>query len=85
MVDEIKYRRLRMIKDMMANPLFNEAMNNIMVQMAAEVFVTNPEEADKRENLYYEQRALGRIIGRMQAMANEATHVEGQAQPKGAA
>jgi len=73
MIDELRYKRLKLIKDLMKNPAFNEVFHMILQQIAAEMFTTNPEETVKRENLYNEQRAVGRVLGMLQALANEAT------------
>lgn len=76
MVDELRYRRLRMIKDLIANPLFASAINEVRMSIAQDLISTKSNNRELREDLYMESVALSRILGKLTALANEATHAE---------
>lgn len=86
MIDELRYRRLRMIKDLMSNPLFGSAMAEVRQSIAQELLATKTMDCEAREDLYMESIALDRIIGRLTSLANECTYAEGKVdKPQGAA
>jgi hypothetical protein len=73
MADDIRYRHCKQIREMLANPMMNEAMATIHVDLMNELLSTDPADKQKREDVFFESKALSRIVGRLQSMANEAT------------
>lgn len=54
----------------------NETMATVNVDLINELLATPSEDKQKREDIYFESKALFRVIGRLQSFANEATMEE---------
>lgn len=78
MTDDIRFRKCKQIREMLSNPMMNEALASVHVDLINELLMTNPEDRQKREDLFLESKALSRMIGKLQSFANEATVEEGK-------
>ena len=78
MMDEIRYKRCRILRDLLASPMMNEAMATTHVDIINELLMTEPTDLENREALYYESKSFTRLTGRLQSLANEATMYEDQ-------
>jgi hypothetical protein len=79
-MDELRFKRCKILRDLLANPMMNEAMANVHVDIINELLMTEPSLREEREALYNESKAFQRLTGRLQALANEATVEESKAQ-----
>jgi hypothetical protein len=70
-MDDLRYRRAKLLKDLMASPVFTEACHAVMQDIAVEMMASKPAEKELREALYYENEAFARLVGRLTAIANE--------------
>jgi len=73
MIDELRYKRLKLIKDLTRNPLFKDIEAEIRMNIASEFLSTAGGEGLIRDQLYAEGKAFDRLLGRLQALANEVT------------
>ena len=80
MIDEVRFKRCKILRDLLANPLMNEAMANVHMDIINELLMTDPVDKEDREALYNESKAFTRLTGRLQSLANEAIVEEAQAQ-----
>ena len=76
MMDEIRYKRCRILRDLLASPMMNEAMATTHVDIINALLRTEPIDHEAREALYYESKAFTRLTGNLQSIANEATMYE---------
>jgi hypothetical protein len=72
-VDDLFYRRCKAIKDMLDGPLFRAAVEEVHDDIRSEITNSTPDQKDLRESLYYEAKALERILGRLQVYAGNYT------------
>lgn len=75
-VDDLKFRRMTLIRDLVDNPLFAEIMSETRTQIALDMLKT-PNETD-RANLYHEARALERVQRNLTTIANAVRKTEGR-------
>jgi len=75
-MDDKRYNRCLAIREMMKNPLWEEAVMQVNNDIQREAMATKPEEKRLREDLYSEHVALGRLLGRLYELGNEATVIE---------
>jgi hypothetical protein len=75
-MDELRYKRAKIIKDLMASPLFAEVIKAVTLDIAVQLLAESS--AEQRTELYYESKALTRVVGRLQTIANEVTMIEHQ-------
>ena len=83
-MDELTYKRMKLIKDIVRNPLFDEAMKVVRADILDEIGRSDYSETVSREFLYLEVQALARIVGRFKTIANDVVHTEARAQAVGA-
>lgn len=76
MMDEREYQKRVMVRDMLGNELFSAILNEVSKSVMIDILMTKPDEASRREELYCENQALTRLVGRFQSFANEASMVE---------
>lgn len=74
MMDELRMRRLRALKETMAHPFFAEAIKDLRHELATEIADTL--DHDKADALRAERIALSRIEGRLTAYLNEIQFAE---------
>jgi hypothetical protein len=75
-MDDITYRKAKALKDILTSSLFPEIMHQVVESISMEIYNSASQEKDKREALYGEFRALNRLVGRLQALANDVTATE---------
>ncbi len=73
-MDELKFRRMSLIRDIVDNPLFNEIMAETKATLAQKMLST--EDEAKRNELYHEGKALDRVRKSLTAIANAVRAVE---------
>ena len=83
-MDELTYKRMKLIKDIVRNPLFDDAVKAVRADVLSALADTGLEAAEEREYYYLEILALSRIVGKLRTIANDVVHAEDQAQ-RGAA
>jgi hypothetical protein len=67
-MNEAELANLKLIRDIVDNPLFNTLVNNMKRDIADTMLVTEKEEA--RDRLYSEAKAIDRLAGELVAAAN---------------
>ena len=69
MSEELLWRRKEVIRRMLDDPLFNDAISHMRALIAMDMVTeTN---RDKRDDYYYEVKALDRIVSRLTTYAND--------------
>jgi hypothetical protein len=74
-MDDVKFRKLEILKRLIDHPLFNEAIGDVKQQIFNELLATLPAEDEKRTKLYYEKMGFDRFVGRLNAMAGEVVFI----------
>lgn len=68
-MDDIELANLKLIRDIVDNPLFNDMVSNMKRAIADKMLETEKEEA--RDRLYSEAKALDRLVGELTSLANK--------------
>jgi hypothetical protein len=79
-MDDLRYRKCKLLKDLLSNPLMNEAMAEAHLDIINRILASDPIDKEGREALYNESRAFTRITGRLTSLANEAIMEEDKVQ-----
>jgi len=74
--DDLRYRRCKLMRDLVNNPLYRDVEAQIRLDISNEFLATSGGDGPVRESLYLEGKALDRVIGRILALANEATAID---------
>lgn len=80
-MDDLKFRRMSLIRDVVDNPLFAEIMAETKATLAQKMLAT--EDADARNALYHEGKALDRVRKSLTAIANAVRAVENKEKDDG--
>jgi hypothetical protein len=67
-MNDIELANLKLIRDIVDNPLFNTLLNNMKRDIADKMLVTEQEEV--RDRLYSEAKAIDRLVGELVSAAN---------------
>jgi hypothetical protein len=73
MIDELMYRRCKAIREMLDGPLFQAAVEQVKDDIRNEIMNSAVKDSELREALYFESKALERILGRLTIYAGEYT------------
>jgi hypothetical protein len=65
----VDYDKKRLIRNLVDNPLFDALIEDIRAELAKKMLECDNDKA--RGELYYENKALTQIVGRLIAVANE--------------
>lgn len=63
------YKKKKMVKDMIDNPLFKQIVDEIRAEYAD--MMLSSEEEKVRQSLYSQAKALDKLVGHLTAIANE--------------
>ncbi len=67
-MNDVEIANLKLIRDIVDNPLFNTLLNNMKRDIADKMLVTEQEEV--RDRLYSEAKAIDRLAGELVSAAN---------------
>lgn len=74
-MDDLKFRRLKVLREVMAQPFFGQAIAELQRELADEMAdCIGP--AEKIGALKAERFALGRLQGRLESYVNDLTVIE---------
>jgi hypothetical protein len=74
-MDDLAFRRREMLKNLLDDPLFKEAIDDVSTDLMSAIRSTGMQQSDLRENYYFEFLALERIVGKLNAYAGEVVFV----------
>lgn len=72
-MDEKRYNRCLVLRELMKSPLFEEAVQAVKDDISRETMATKRDEYRKREDLFNEYQGLDRLVGKLNEIAAEAT------------
>jgi hypothetical protein len=70
-MDDRHFKHCKEIKQLLESQLFNSAVREIKKDLATQLFASKDNEGQIRIDLYYENKALDRILDKLQSYANE--------------